>query len=359
MNIIAIGINHKNTPIEIREQLFLNPTQQDLLLSELKSNPAIVEACVLSTCNRVEIYAQVLDKEIDINTFTNLIFQIKKIPRASEIAKHFYVYYDEDAIYHLLEVSAGLDSLVIGEEQILGQVKAAFERARELGMFDRYFNILSNIVIRAGKKARSETNINLGGSSVSWAAIVKAEEILGNLKERSILVIGAGKMSELAVGHIQNKKFKKLYLMNRTQDHARDLSKKYGGEVVAFCDLKEILSQVDVCICSAGAPHYLLEKNIVERVMGLRKNKQLVFIDISMPRNIDPLVGEVKNALLYQIDDLKEVVDSNMKLRERAIDEVRLIIEKKLAQYREKIKKLPQIEHVSTTKPFETLEHLS
>jgi len=149
----------------------------------------------------------------------------------------------------LLEVSSGLDSLVIGEEQILGQVKAAFERARELGMFGRYFNVLSNIVVRAGKKARNETNINLGGSSVSWAAIVKAEEVLGNLKDRSILVIGAGIMSELAVGHIQNKEFKKLYLMNRTQEHAKNLSKKYGGEVIAFCDMKEILSQVDICIC--------------------------------------------------------------------------------------------------------------
>ena len=359
MNIVAVGINHKNTPIEIRERLFLNPTQQDLLLSELKSNPAIMEACVLSTCNRVEIYAQVLDKEIDINTFIKLIFQIKKVPYTDKIAKHFYVYYDGEAIYHLLEVSTGLDSLVIGEEQILGQVKAAFERAQELGMFDRYFNILSNIVIRTGKKARSETNINLGGSSVSWAAIAKAEEILGNLKERSILVIGAGKMSELAVGHIQNKKFKKLYLMNRTQDHARDLSKKYGGEVVAFCDLKEVLSRVDICICLAGAPHYLLEKDIVERVMNLRKNKQLVFIDISMPRNIDPLVGKVKNTFLYQIDDLKEVVDSNMKLRKQAVSEVQIIIEKKLAQYHEKIKKLSRIERVSASQTFETLEHHS
>lgn len=359
MNIITVGINHKNTPIEIREQLFLNPTQQDLLLSELKSNPAILEACVLSTCNRVEIYAQVLDKGIDVNTLTQLIFQIKKVLFTDDIKKYFYTYYDDEAIYHLLEVSSGLDSLVIGEEQILGQVKAAFERARELGMFGRYFNVLSNIVVRAGKKARNETNINFGGSSVSWAAIVKAEEVLGNLKDRSILVIGAGIMSELAVGHIQNKEFKKLYLMNRTQEHAKNLSKKYGGEVIAFCDMKEILSQVDICICSAGAPHYLLEKDVVERVMDLRNNKKLVFIDISMPRNIDPLVGEVNNVLLYQIDDLKEVVDSNIKLREQAAVEVRAIIEEKLAQYYRKIKKLPQFEQVNASKPFETLEHLS
>lgn len=359
MNIIVVGINHKNTPIEVREQLFLNPTQQDLLLSELKSNPNILEACVLSTCNRVEIYAQILNKDIDPNSLIEMIFQIKKLTFTPEFAQHFYTYFDSEAVYHLLEVSTGLDSLVLGEEQILGQVKSSFDRAVEFGMFDRYFNILSNIAIRTGKKARSETDINLGGSSVSWAAIAKAEKILGDLKDRSILVIGAGKMSELAVGHIRSKKFKKLYLMNRTQDHAKILSKKYGGEVVAFCDLKEVLSQVDLCICSAGAPHYLLEKDIVERVMNFRDNKKIVFIDISMPRNIDPLVGEVENVLLYQIDDLKEVVDSNMKRREQATVKVRVIIEEKLAQYYEKIKKLPQTDHVSASKSFEAFERLS
>lgn len=359
MKTLAVGINHKNTPIEIRERLFLNPTQQDLLLSELKNNPAIMEVCILSTCNRIEIYAQVLDKDVNVSALIKLIFQIKKVPFTNNYTNYFYTYWDKEAIRHLLEVSTGLDSLVIGEEQILGQVKAAFARAQEFDMFDRCFNILSNIVIRAGKKARSETNINLGGSSVSWAAIAKAEEILGNLRNRSILVIGAGKMSELAVGHIQNKEFKKLYLMNRTQSNAKSLSKKYGGEVVAFCDMKEVLSLVDICICSAGAPHHLLEKDTVKRVMDLRKNKQIIFIDISMPRNIDPLVGKINNVRLYQIDDLKEVVDSNMKLRKQAIAEVHLIIEEKLAQYYEKIIKLPPIEQASASKSFESLEHLS
>ena len=147
--------------------------------------------------------------------------------------------------------------------------------------------------------------------------------------------------------------------MNRTQAHAKNLSKKYGGEVIAFCDMKEVLSQVDICICSADAPHYLLEKDIVERVMRLRENKQIVFIDISMPRNIDPLVGEVSNVYLYQIDDLKEVVDSNMKLREEAINDVGLIIDDKVVQYYEKFNKLSQVEQVSAPQPFEPLAPLS
>jgi len=154
-------------------------------------------------------------------------------------------------------------------------------------------------------------------------------------------VIGAGKMSELAVGHIQNRQFKKLYLMNRTQENARKLAETSGGEAVAFCDMKEVLSRVDICICSAGAPHYILEKGIVENIMRLRNNRQLVFIDISMPRNIDPCVGEVGNTLLFQIDDLEKVVDSNMKARKDAVADVQQIIDDKITEYVDKLEKLP------------------
>ena len=359
MNIIVLGFNHKNTPIDIREKLFITPTQQDLLLSELKNNPAILEACVLSTCNRVEIYAHLLNEEMDLDPLLHLIFKIKNVPLNDEIRQHFYTYYGQQAIRHLLEVSAGIDSLVLGEEQILGQVKLAFERAKNFGMLSRHFNILSNVAIRTGKKARTETNINLGGLSVSWAAINKAEEILGDLKDRLILVIGAGKMSELAVGHIQNKQFKKLYLMNRTQDNAKNLAEKYGGEAVAFCDLKEILSQVDICICSAGAPHYILESEVVDRIMTLRNGKRLVFIDISMPRNIDPRVAEIKNTLLYQIDDLKEVVGSNMKLREQAKKEVQIIIDNQVAEFIKKIQKLSKADKSDGFNSHETIDYLT
>lgn len=356
MNVVVVGINHKNTPIEIREKLYLTPVQQDLLLSELKNNPKFIEACVLSTCNRVEIYAHVLEGGFDLRHLLKLVLQIKKISFAPELIRYFYTYTGKAAVRHLLEVSAGLDSLVLGEDQILGQVKAAFERARELGMLQRYFNILSNVAVRTGKKVRHETTISAGGSSISWAAVVKAEEVLGTLNERSILVIGAGEMSELAVGHIQNREFKKLYLMNRTQGNAQSLAEKYGGEAVPFCDLKELLSQVDICICSAGAPHYLLEKNVVERIMTLREHKPLVLIDISMPRNIDPCAAEVTNVLLYQIDDLREVVDANKKMRETAVNEVQTIIDSQLNEYIEKLKRLPHNEGFTLSDSLETVD---
>lgn len=342
MNIIAFGLNHKTAPIEVREKLFLTPTQQELLLSELKGNPSILEGCVLSTCNRVEVYVRVIDLDVDIHSLIRLIFQIKKIAFTADFDKYFYVYLGRDAIRHLFEVAAGLDSLVIGEEQILGQVKLAFARAQEFGMFQRYFNILSNMVIHSGKKARNETSISCGGSSLSWAAVVKAEEILGDVSNRTILVIGAGEMSEMAVGHIQNKKFRKLYLMNRTQNNAQFLADRCGGEAVSFYDLKDILFEVDICFCSVGAPHYLVEHDIVKRVMTGRGSRPLIFIDLSMPRNIDPYVTSIENVQLYHIDDLKAVVDVSMKLRAQAIVTVNRMIEDKLCEYQLKIQKLEQ-----------------
>jgi len=339
MKIITIGINHKNTPIDIRERLFLNASQQDLLLSRLKNDPRIIEACVLSTCNRIEIYVHVLDMPFDGHVLIHHIAQIKKILFTDELYHYFYAYEGLAAIRHLFEVTAGLDSMILGEAQILGQVKSAFEQARASGVLSRHFNILSNLAVRVGKKARNETKIGFGGSSVSWAAIAKAEEIFGTLKDRSILIIGAGKMSELAVGHIQNKQFKKLYLMNRTQSNAQSLAQQFGGEAVPFCDLKEVLGEVDLCICSAGAPHYILEKGIVERVMVLRSYQPLMFVDISMPRNIDPEIKNVPHVQLYQLDDLEAVVDFNMQMREQAVIDVNNIIDQKLLEYQEKITK--------------------
>ena len=333
MNIVVVGISHKNTPLEIREKFSLTETQQDLLLSELKNNPSIVEAFVFSTCNRVEVYANVLETSKAFDVLLRLVFNVKKIGYAEELTKYFYCHRDKAAVEHLLRVAAGLDSMVIGEKQILGQTKAAFERARTQGMFAKCFHLLSNTAIRAGKKARHETDLGVGGSSVSWAAIVKAERELGSLQDKSILIIGAGKMSDLAVGHIQNKGFRQLYLMNRTPANAENLAEKYNGKVVPFCDIKEILAEVDVCICSVGAPHYILDKDTVEKVMPLRSQRRIVFIDISVPRNIDPLVAQVEHVQLFQLDDLQEVVGANMELRRQSVGVVEEIVQNKVVEF--------------------------
>jgi glutamyl-tRNA reductase len=341
MNIYVFGLNHQTAPIAIREKVFLRPMEQELLLSELKNHPAFLEAFVLSTCNRTEVYVHVLENFLPFDTIHRLILQIKNHPYDPVLRDYFYVYHNEDAVRHLLKVTSGLDSMVLGEKQILGQVKESIEKAQQRGMFQRHFNILTNIAIRAGKKAQHETQISFGGSSISWAAIVKAENFMGSLENKSVLLMGAGKMSELALGHIENKGFKKLYVMNRTACNAEALASQYGAEAVAFCDVKEILAQTDVCICSIGAPHYILDKETVERVVAHDAEKKLLLIDISMPRNIDPLAAEIPGVTLFAIDDLKEVMDTTMKIREQAIPQVEIIVENKIAEYIEKIQKLP------------------
>lgn len=339
MNMIVLGISHKNTPLEVREKFSLSAGQQDLLLSELKNSPAVVEAFVFSTCNRVEIYASLLEGAEDADSLLKVLFDLKKIPWSHDLARYFYRYSVREAVGHLFRVSTGLDSMVLGEKEILGQVKDAFDRARERGVLGRGFNILSNAAIRLGKKARAETAISAGGSSVSWAAVVKAQKELGTLADKTVLVMGAGKMSDAAIGYIQNKGVKKLYLMNRTQAHAEALAAKYDVEVVSFYDLKEVLAQADLCFCSVGAPHHILEKEMVQKVMSARQGRPLVFIDISMPRNIDPGIVHLEHVRLFQIDDLQEVVDSTMEERRKAAVQVEEMIRAKVEEFFEKIQK--------------------
>ena len=340
MNIIAFGLNHKTAPIDIREKFFLNPTQQDLLLSELKSDPSIIEAFVLSTCNRTEVYVHGLSFPHYLESIFKLISNIKKIECETDFKRYFYFYEKKEALRHLLCVTSGLDSLVLGEKQIIGQVKTALERARAKGMFGRHFNILSNIAIRTAKKAQSETQISFGGSSVSWAAMAMAEQVLGTLERKSILIIGAGKMGELALSQIRNKGVKNIYVMNRTGEAAQTLAESCGAIAVSFMDIKEILSEVDVCVCAASAPHYILDRKTIEKIMPLRRGRKLVLVDISMPRNIDPLAGSVDQVFLSTIDDLNKVVGENMVKRQTAVLSVEQIIDRQLTVFDEELKKL-------------------
>lgn len=345
MTTFVIGLNHKTAPIEVREKLFLSALQQDLLLSELKNHAEVGEAFVLSTCNRTEVYLRALEKTLDVPRLLDMICRVKKMTVEPRWQSHFYVYEDRDVLRHLLHVVTGLDSLVLGEQQILGQVKSAFERARQSGLLFKYFNVLSQIAIRTGKKAQNETQIICGGSSVSWAAISLAEKVLGSLKDKSVLVIGAGKMSELAVGHISNKGFSELFLMNRTLANAQPLAKKYRGTAVSFYDLKDTLGRVDVCICSTDAPHYILEAEALEDILSSRARRDLLFIDISMPRNIDPDIGRLSGVRLFHIDDLERAIEENRKKRLEAVADVKKIIEIKLTEFERKWEKIPSLSY--------------
>lgn len=341
MQLKVIGLNHKSAPIEIREKFYLNELQQSLLLSELKSNPAVAEALVLSTCNRTEIYLRLLDNQKIDDIIMSLLCSIKNDASINKFRKHLYTLEQRQVLEHLFSVACGMDSQVLGEKQILGQVKKIFEVSKSKGMSSTFFNVLGNIVIKAGKKAQAETNIGFGGSSVSWAAIVKAEKELGTLKGMSVLMIGAGKMSKLTVGHINNRGFSKLYLMSRTHCIAEQMASDFNGEAIPFSEIKDILNEIDLCICASSAPHYILEYETVLR--SIKKEKKRVFIDISMPRNIDPMVAEIKNTVVYDIDHLDSYVESNMREREKSIVDVKEIIRSKLLDFEHKIDKINSI----------------
>jgi glutamyl-tRNA reductase len=337
------GLSHKTAPIEIREKFYLNPIQQDLLLSELKNHPLITESFVLSTCNRVEVYLKRVDASINSSFIISLIAKIKKINFDFDTTPYIYTYEGDQALNHLLRVACGLESLILGEKQILGQVKHSVERARESGTLSRYFNILTNLAVRTGKKAQSETAICHGGSSISWAAIEMAQKTAGDLQDRSVLVIGAGKMGEIALNHLHDLGVKKIYLMNRTGEKAENLATRYNGVAASFWNIKEILSEVDICFCAVGAPHYILDKEKIASILEIRQGRKLVLIDISMPRNIDPEVKALGSQVhLSAIDDLHEVVDDSMKKRANAVQEVEGIIRQKILEFNDKILKLQQ-----------------
>jgi glutamyl-tRNA reductase len=343
MKILMVGINHKTSPIETREKFFLGVLERELLLSEFKNDPSVISSVILSTCNRCEIYANV-DDEYQPHEILEKLFSIKHQAQTHDLQKLFYVMEGKAAVTHLLRVACGLDSLILGEKQILGQIKEAVLLSRQHLMMDKTFNILTNFVLETGKKARRETQIDFGGSSVSWASVCMAQNILGTLQDKTVLILGSGKMGRLAVEQLINKGVKKIYIMNRTIEKAEELAEKSGGIAVPFWEMAEILPQVDVCICSSSCPHYLIDRELVEQTMQVRCGQKMVYIDISMPRNIDPKVAEVNDVCLVTVDDLDRVVQDNMQKRLGAAQQVEKIVLNKVQDYYGAINKLSLIE---------------
>ena len=343
MKILAVGINHKTSAIETREKFFLSPVERELLLSEFKNDPSVYSSIIVSTCNRCEIYANV-DGDYQSAEILNKLFSIKRQPQTEDLQKLFYVLENHEAVAHLLRVACGVDSLILGEKQILGQIKEAVEFSRQHLMMDKTFNILTNFVLETGKKARRETQIDFGGSSVSWASVCMAQNMLGSLEDKTVLILGSGKMGCLAVEQLVKKGVKKIYIMNRTMETAQEVAKEIGGDAVPFWEMPDILPQVDVCIASSSCPHYLIDKSLVENAMRQRGGQTQVYIDISMPRNIDPKVSEVKGVRLLTVDDLDRVVQDNMQKRLTAAEQVERIVSTKVNEYNEAINKIRLIE---------------
>src|ERR1041384_6426843 len=310
MQLALVGLSHKTAPVEVRERLAFPGDGVRDALTALTGRHQVNEAMILSTCNRVEVVAQSTDDD----TIREFLCDFHQIPHES-VSKHLYSFRNADVIRHVFRVASSLDSMVIGEPQILGQVKEAYRIAMDAGTVGMHLSALMNRAFAVAKKVRTETGISQSAVSVSYAAVELAKKIFGTLNGKTVMIIGASKMGELAAKHLKRAGVSSVLVTNRTFERAVELAKVFEGAAVPFDRLTDHIDRADIVISSTGAPHFIITKPMGEQVIHRRKNKPMFFIDIAVPRDIDPAVNEIDNAFLYDIDDLQQVVDANMKDR--------------------------------------------
>jgi glutamyl-tRNA reductase len=332
MNLILIGMNHKTAPVEIRERLSIACTEGFNPLEEIKAIPGVGESLYLSTCNRVEILARIQEGTNAEARIKSLIFRHGNLDE-EEMARCLYVYRDGAAISHLFRVAASLDSLIMGEPQILGQVKDAYRLAVDHQAAGIILNKLLHRAFRVAKRVRTETGIASHAVSVSYAAVELAKKIFGSLKGKKVLLIGAGEMSELAARHLIKHGGDRIFVANRTQERAIQMAADFQGVAVDFDRLGDSLREVDIVISSTGAPGYVLTYDMIAAVLKRRKNRLLFLIDIAVPRDIDPRAGEIDNVYLYNMDNLQDIADDNMQIRRGEAEKGELIVAAEADRY--------------------------
>jgi glutamyl-tRNA reductase len=301
-------MSHRSAPIEVREKVAFAPCAARSFLSRLKEDGTITEAVLISTCNRTELYAVVEDEDAKGRLFDAIAAE-KRIERGS-LEQHSYWLTDDEAVWHLYRVASSLDSMVVGEAQILGQVREAYRAATEELCTGPILNRLFHTSLRVGKRVRAETGIGDNSLSVPRVAVKLAEEVFGTLRGRRALVLGAGEMSELVVKHLKDRGIGELRIANRSAGRAAALTQRVGGEVVSFDALAEELPDVDVVVSSTGSGEWVVSSEVVAGALT-RREEPLFFIDIAVPRDVDPVVQNIDRAYVYDMDDLQAVVDRN------------------------------------------------
>ncbi len=350
MKILLIGLSHKTAPVEVREKLTFSYTMLRSALTHFDHlHPQahledVQEGIILSTCNRLEVYALVRDPGVARQAITDFLSRACAV--SSELfAQHLYLCYDEETVRHLFRVAAGLDSMVLGEPQILGQITEAYEAALSQGAAGTVLSALFRAAIHTGKRVRTETAIGVNPASISSVAAALAGQLLGDLSERQVLLIGAGEMGAVAVRALQRRGVSKIVVANRTFKNAEQLAKAWDGQAITFQQLPEALSAADIVISSTGAPHTILNRELLEPAMVVRPNRPLFIIDIAVPRDVDPDVTEIANVHLHDIDDLQSQAEDNVRERESEIPYVEAIVEKEVVQF---LKWLASLDVVST-----------
>lgn len=332
MTLALIGVNHKTAPIGLRERIAISRDELPEAVQALASTPGVTECMIVSTCNRVELLAAVEGPDAPLADFFSRHLGID----ASVLAPHLFEYRDKEAVSHLFRMAASLDSMVVGEPQILGQVKEAFAIARAAGTVSSQLEHLLQSAFSAAKKARSETGIGSNSVSVASVAVEMARKIFGSLNGRTVFLVGAGKMSELAARHLMQQGAGAILVTNRTLDRARRMAEDFGGRVIPFDQLHDAASDADIVITSTGAPHPIFRREHGHAFLHRRRNRPMFFIDIAVPRDVDPEMNKLDGIFVYDIDDLQQVAAVHMEERSLQAVDAESIIAAEVERFHER-----------------------
>lgn len=332
MEIVIVGLSHKTAPIEIREKISFAEDALDDGLKSLSASRSVNEAFILSTCNRVEICAVTLKEDVVVDDIASFLSEYHLLDR-EKIDPHLYVLRGEDAIAHIFRVASSLDSMVVGEPQILGQVKDAFACAAHAKTTGNVLNRLLHKAFSVAKRVRTETRIATSAVSISFAAVELAKKIFGDLGGKVVMLIGAGEMAELAARHLMSNGTDHIMVANRTFERAETLAEEFGGSAIRFDDLEQQMELVDIVISSTGAQSAIIGKKLVSAVIKKRRNRPMFFIDIAVPRDIEQSVNDLENVYLYDIDDLEGVVQANTRAREKEAAKAEIIVAQEVEQF--------------------------
>ncbi|MGQ0658540.1 MAG: glutamyl-tRNA reductase [Chromatiales bacterium] len=329
MPLTVVGINHKSAPVAIRERVAFGPAALPQALRDLRACPGVLEAAILSTCNRTELYCN-LDTPANDRAVAWLLAQ--PALGATELSPYLYRLLEQEAVRHLLRVACGLDSMVVGEPQILGQLKDAYHSARAAGAVGRLLNKLFQHAFFVAKKVRTDTAIGSSPVSVAFAAVRLAQQIHGDLADKTALLIGAGEMIELAANHLQAKGLRRLLVANRSLERAQGIAARFAACALPLHDIPLHLAEADVVIASTASPDPILNTEAVSTAMGSRHRRPMLLVDIAVPRNIETRVGELEDIYLYTIDDLQAVIAENLRTRLSAVSQAQEIIDTEAQQ---------------------------
>ncbi|MCC7345491.1 MAG: glutamyl-tRNA reductase [Deltaproteobacteria bacterium] len=355
MHLFVLGLNHKSAPIGIRERFAISEARVGEFLTKAAALPHVEEALAVFTCNRVEVYGASKHPQQARQQLSRFISEFQGVPEKT-FEQHTYFFEGEQAIRHGFRVSASLDSMIVGEPQILGQMKDAYRAAGEAGTTGTLLNKFFHRAFFVAKKLRSETSIGSHPVSVSYAAVVLAKQIFGDLAGKKALILGAGKMSLLAIRHLKGAGIETLYLANRTPERAEEVARKVGGETIPFDKFDKWLADADIVVTSTSAEDYIVVPAKVQEAIKQRKNRPMFFIDIAVPRNVSPEVNHIHNIYLYDIDDLGQVVEANKNERVKEAERAEYLLEAEVEDFAKILRGLAVVPTLSSlSKKFDAI----